>query len=557
MDRRATLATFLGKKTKATAVDKSAKMVSAPVNTGLDPYTGPWEFAQASHLLRRTMFGATYAQFKEAVEMGLDGVINQLFADLPLPAPPLNYNYEEDPNVPIGETWIDAPYSLAVNLRGYRNRSLRAWTLLQMYEEGMSIREKLTLFWHNHFAINNVNDPKFLYRYITLLRSNTWGNFRQLVKDITIDPTMLRFLNGNQNTRNAPNENYARELLELFTIGKGELAGPGDYTNYTEEDVIQIARVLTGWRDRGFNTTNPEIEVGSFFRPFQHDTGEKQLSHRFDEVVISDLGDQEYAHLIDIIFQKEEVARFICRKLYRWFVYYVIDDNAEVNVIEPMAQLLIESDYEIRPALEALLRSEHFFDILNAGPMIKHPLDYAMSAMKQFEVDIPEGLTGRYNVLFRINRFVALMEMDYFNLPTVAGWKAYYQEPGYYRSWVNATTLQNRMAFTERLTTNGYLLSGMRIIVDPLKFIETIDNPLNPEDVIEEFSKILHPQPLTDSQKLALKNVLIPGLPDYEWTVEYSDYIASPDNSDLADAIRAKLMGLVNVMINMAEFHLS
>lgn len=557
MDRRATLATFLGKKSKVVSTDLSVKAVTSPVNTGLEPYTGPWEFEQASHLLRRTMFGATYAQFKEAVALGLDGVISQLFTELPLPGPPLNYNFDEDPNVPIGETWITAPYSASVNLRGYRNRSLRAWTSLQMLEEGISIREKLTLFWHNHFAINNINDPKFLYRYISLLRENAWGNFRQLVKDVTIDPTMLRFLNGNQNTRVAPNENYARELLELFTIGKGDLAGPGDYTNYTEEDVIQIAKVLTGWRDRGFNTVNPEIEIGSFFRPFQHDTTDKQLSHRFDEVVITDMGDQEYAHLVDIIFQKEEVARFICRKLYRWFVYYVIDDNAEVNVIEPMAQLLIENDYDIKPALEALLRSAHFFDILNAGPMIKNPLDFTLSAMKQFEVELPTGLTGRYNAVYRITRMIALMEMEYFNLPTVAGWKAFYQEPGFYRIWINATTLQNRMAFTETLSTNGFNLSGMRILIDPLRFITTIDNPLNPEDVIEEFSKILHPQPLTDSQKLALKNVLIPGLPDYEWTVEYSEYAASPDNSDLAEAIRAKLQALINVMVNMAEFYLS
>ena len=557
MDRRATLATFLGKSSKVTTVEKSVALAPTKVNTSLEAYTGPWEFEQASHLLRRTMFGATYAQFKEAVEMGLDNTINQLFADLPLPGPPLNYNYEEDPNVPLGQTWIEAPYSATVNLRAYRNRSLRAWTYLQMYEEGISLREKMTLFWHNHFAINNVNDPKFLYRYITLLRSSAWGNFRQLVKDITIDPTMLRFLNGNQNTEAAPNENYARELLELFTIGKGDLAGPGDYTNYTEDDVIQIARVLTGWRDIGFNTIDPEIELGSFFRPFRHDTGEKQLSHRFDNVVITDMGDQEYAHLIDIIFQKEEVARFICRKLYRWFVYYAIDDEVEANIIEPMAQILIENDYEIQPALEALLKSEHFFDILNLGPMIKHPIDFTFSLMKQFEVDIPDGLNGRYNVLYRISLLVALMEMEYFNLPTVAGWKAYYQEPGFYRIWINATTLQNRMAFSERLSTNGYSLSGMRIIIDPLKFIATIDNALNPANVVEEFSKILHPQPLTDGQKLALKDILIPGLPDYEWTVEYSEYLADPDNSDLADAISAKLQGLINVMVSMAEFYLS
>ncbi|MCB0871736.1 MAG: DUF1800 family protein, partial [Solirubrobacterales bacterium] len=168
-------------------------------------------------------------------------------------------------------------------------------TLKLMLEEGISLREKMTLFWHNHFAVSNVNDPKFLYRHVELLRNFAWGNFRELMKEITVDPTMLRFLNGNQNTRTAPNENYARELMELYTLGKGDLAGPGDYTTFTEDDVIQMAKVLTGWRDRGFNTVNPDVNVESFFTLNRHDTGSKQLSHRFNNEVITNLGDQEYA----------------------------------------------------------------------------------------------------------------------------------------------------------------------------------------------------------------------------------------------------------------------
>lgn len=474
-----------------------------------------------------------------------------------MPPPPVNYFFQEDSNVPIGETWIDAPYSADVNYRGYRNASLRGWTFGLMIEEGMSIREKLTLFWHNHFATSNVNDPKFIYRHISLLRSFAWGNFRQLIKEITIDPTILRFLNGNQNTAAAPNENYAREVLELYTIGKGELAGPGDYTNYTEDDVVQIARILTGWRDRGFNAINPAIEIEAIFQPFRHDTGDKQLSHRFDNIVISNMGQDEYSHLIDIIFQKAEVARFICRKLYRWFVYYTIDDNAEVNVIEPMAQMLIENDFEIKPALQALLRSEHFFDMLNVGPMIKNPLDFIFSAIKQLEVEFPIELGPKYNTWFRLFRGTSLLQMEYYNPPNVAGWKAFYQEPQFYRIWINASTLPVRMEITDLLATTGFNFGGFRLKIDVLNFISTIDNSLDPNAVIEEFAKILFPQPITDTQKATLKEVLIPGLPDYEWTVEYSNYLSDPDNSDLAEAIENKLRGLIQVMLSMPEFYLS
>lgn len=549
MDRRATLATLLGK-----------KQVVAPQqlnNAGLDPYTGPWDFEQAAHLLRRATFGPTYALIKKAIDLGLEGTIDKLFEDQPLPNPPTNYYYEEDPNVPIGATWIDAPYSRTANYRQYRNRSFQAWILDLILKEELSIREKLSLFWHNHFAISNINDPRFLYRHITLLRTYAWGNFRNLIKEVTIDPSMLRFLNGNQNTRRAPNENYARELLELFTIGKGDLAGPGDYTTYTEEDVVQIARILTGWRDRGYNTTNPEVSIGAFFRPNQHDTGDKQLSERFDKVIISDAGENEYLNLIDIIFSKDEVARFISRKLYRWFIYYKIDADTEANVIEPMAQLIIDNDYEIKPAIVALLKSEHFFDILNVGPMIKNPLDFTYSTLKLFDITLPEESERKNDVLRRMFNIPRNMEMVYFNPPDVAGWKAYYQEPAFYRIWINSTTLPVRMNFTDRLANRGYNYQGFRVKLDPIKFLETIDDPLDPNAVIEEFSKILHPQSLTEGQKKALKEVLIPGLPDYEWTAEYGSYLDDPENSELAMSIENKLRELLQIMMSLPEFYLS
>lgn len=550
MDRRATLTRLFG-------VNSAAAPAMPVVVTGLEPYTGPWNYEQAAHILRRCTFGPSKAMIEEALNLGLDGTLTQLFEPLPPPPPPINHLSGEDPNVPIGETWIDAPYSATVNLRAYRNQSIRAWSLKLMMEEGISIREKLTLFWHNHFAISNVNDPKYLYRHVELLRSFAWGNFRELIKRITIDPTMLQFLNGNQNTRVAPNENYARELMELYTIGKGALAGPGDYSTFTEEDVQQMAKVLTGWRDRGFNTLNPAVQVESYFTPNRHDTGSKQLSHRFNNAVIPNMGDQEYAHLVDVIFQQDEVARFICRKLYRWFVYYTIDEAVEINIIQPLAQLLIDQDYELQPVLEALLRSNHFFDVLNWGPMIKNPFDFVVSSIKTTQVPLPQDELLNYRVQYRVFLAIALMEMEYFNPPNVAGWKAYYQEPLFYRTWINSTTLQARMGYTNVLASTGLNIAGFRLRLRPLELIAAIGNPLDPNTVITEFAKLLFPLPITESQVVALKELLLPGLPDYEWALEFGEYLGNPDDEDLAVAVEAKIRALLTAMISMPEFYLS
>lgn len=561
MDRRATLATMLGKgKTNSHSKNTVAKATISAVtlNTGLEPFAGEWTFEQAAHLLRRATFGPSIEQINGAVEAGLDATLEQLFADIPQPSPPLNYDEDQDPYVPIGQTWVNSPYNDGKNVKGSRWRSLRAWIMMNIMEEDISIREKLTLFWQNHFAVNNVNDPRFIYRYFDLIRNNAWGNFKNLVKNMTVEPAMLRFLNGNQNTKNAPNENYARELLELFTIGKGPLAGPDDYTNYTEEDVLEVARILTGWRDRGFSTKNPETPIEAYYTVSRHDLTNKTLSHRFDNVVIANQGDTEYDALIDIIFQQKETARHISRKLYRWFIYYKIDDNAEVNVIEPMADLLIENEFEIKPVLQTLLKSEHFYDILSVGPMIKNPIDFALSPLKQMHVSFPKDNPNLYyTIMNKFYGYVKLMEMDYINPPEVAGWKAYYQEPQFYRTWINATTLQQRMGYTNKIVTSGYTTQGVKILIDPLEVIQLVDPADDPNAVIDVFAKMWFPQPITDSQKTALKEVILPGLPDFEWTVEYGQYAANPEDGDLKDAIRSKLRDLIQAMMSMAEYYLS
>ncbi|RLD21172.1 MAG: hypothetical protein DRI69_04805 [Bacteroidetes bacterium] len=525
----------------------------SPIGGTLDPYTGSWDTEQAAHLLSRAMLGATKEQIELALEIGPEATVNMLLEDKPLPEPPINYFNEEDPFTPIGETWIDKPFQQ--ELAGGRYASLYAWTMGGMLDEGISARESLTLFWHNHFVTANINLPKAVYQYITLLRENALGNFKKLTELVTVNPSMLAYLNNSQNTKFAPNENYARELLELFTIGKGDLAGPGDYTTFTELDVKEVARVLTGWRIR-FIADTGEMPEG-FFNSFFHDTDDKTLSHRFNEATIQSNGENEYLDLIDLIFEHEQASRFICRKLYRWFVYYKIDDTIEQTIIEPMAQILRDNDFDIKPVLQALFLSEHFYDENSLGCIIKNPIDFMLALIKQFSVSFPSNERQRYALWNGIFRFIELLQMTYYFPPSVAGWKAFYQEPAFNQLWINSVTLIIRQLFTDVMATAGFESFDGRFRVDALAFTASMDNPLDPNDLIKGFAEVLFPNKLAQDQIDILKEILIPGLPDFEWTVEYQAYLDNPDNEEVRNGVDSRLRLLIRAMLARPEYHLS
>ncbi len=538
------------------AVKKLTRLAS---NFNLDTYSGEWNYEKAAHLLRRTMFGASHDQIKEAVAAGMEATVDLLLTVSDAPPPPIYYDYDQDPNAGLGETWVNAPWMELDGIVNARRRSLYAWVFGTMYTEDVSITEKMTLFWHNHFVtqLQTVDDVVFMYKYVDLLRSSALGNFKQLTKDITVDPAMLRYLNGNQNTAANPNENYARELLELFTIGKGPSAGSGDYTTFTEHDVAEIAKILTGWRDFGFYHLDENNPPRSEYRSPRHDKSTKQLSHRFGNRVIENMEDQEYAHLIDVIFEQEEVSKFLCRKLYRWFVYHDISEEEETNVIAPMAEVLRNNDYNLTPALRQLFTSEHFYHDDNIGCIIKNPIDYLMDTFKKLEVPIPGDLLKNYEVWLQIAYLLEPLQMVYLNPPNVAGWKAFYQEPQYYRTWINSVTLPFRTQVTDFMTFVGFEAAGERIIINVLKIVEALDDPYDPNNMIDELAQILLPRPLVESQRTYLKEIIIPGLPDFEWTVEYSDFRSDPNNEDKRNAIDTKLKALFRAMMNMPEVYLS
>jgi len=524
----------------------------ARATSTLTPYTGPWGYAQAAHLLRRSLFGPIRSEILTAAGSNLTAVLDGLLVAPTAPAPPLNVS-AIDTSVPIGQTWTTQVFD--PTLEGVRHPSLRNWWMGQLLGQGTSLTEKMMLFWHNHFVVEiNKVQTDTGYEYCRLLRQHALGNVKQLAKDVTVTPAMLRYLNGNQSTVGAPNENYGRELLELFTVGKGPLIGPGNYTNYTEADVQAAARVLTGWRDQG-------APVSSYFTANRHDTTVKVFSAAFGNASIAGNGAAEYQDLINLIFQQAETARFLVRKLYRWFVYYVIDAQTETDIIQPLATLLVQNSFAIAPVLRALLGSEHFFDAVNVGCIIKSPLDFTVGLHRQMEVVFPPASDPvvQYGMWNYLNGLTYVQQQSLGDPPNVAGWAAYYQTPQYHELWINAVTLPRRNQTTDQLIGGGYARGGAKIVIDPVALVLALPAATASDCnlLIAEFVQLMAPIALTATQVAFLKAALLPGLPDFEWTVEWQQYAAVPTNTAKKAAVATKLQAMLRALMGLAEYHLS
>ena len=537
----------------------------AQTTSGFEQYTGPWTIDQVRHLLRRTTFGPAKADVDVVSAMSMSAAVDMLLAPGPDEASaPLATDARE--LVPVGSTWVNSLYKSAdptvtFTPTGIRTNSLKAWWMGLILNQSLSIREKLVLFWHNHFVteISTVSDPRYSYRYNALLRRNVLGNFKDLARQITVDGAMLVYLNGTNNQKSGPDENYGRELQELFTIGKGPLAAPGDYTNYTEADVKAAAHVLTGWR----KLQNADGTVGAatgYFDATRHDTANKTFSARYSDTVITGGtdGPGELQAMLDMIFAQPETAKFICRKLYRWFVYYVIDATIEANVIIPMADLLRRNNYDIVPALSALLKSAHFYDPATIGCVIKNPVDLIGGVCRQFSVAPPaDNVVSQYQGWYNLAAQSASMGQDIGEPPDVAGWKAYYQLPEYHELWINSDTMQKRSKLTDLMIGTGYTSGGVTLVIDAIAFVKTLPNPGDPNALIDDIGARLFAVPLTATQKGVLKNIIAQGLPDYEWTVEWAGFLADPTNQTLLKPMKAKLQALIGLMLRMPEYQLS
>lgn len=521
----------------------------------LIPYTGPWTKEQAAHLLRRTLYGPTKQQIEDAVANGMNTTVDSLLT-LPVDDFPLTYLADEAV-APMGTTWVNEyiPGSDQQTTIFARFASLFGWMSEKMFEPNLSIKEKMTLFWQNHFAATYDNEPRMAYDYIMLLRNNCLGNFRQLIKDMTIDPQMLVFLNGTTNNKFSPNENYARELLELYTIGKGPQIGEGDYTNYTEHDIAEIAKIMTGWIVENYLATSGDLVTSNFYQ-ILHDDTTKQLSTKFGEAVIADAGANEYSQLIDIIFQQDEVAHFICRKLYRWFVNYDITPQVESTIIEEMATLMIANDYEVEPVMDMLLRSEHFYDIALRGTIIKSPIEFLTSMYKSSGSQMSFDLNTNYQMHNIFGWITDNIGMNYFAPPQVAGWTAYYQQPGFSQMWINAALIKKRVEYSFYTLYNGVDANGQQFPIDVLGLIDSFDYPDDDIEVIRELETLYCCKPLSTAQRTFLANTLNAGFGSAVWASAYNTYAADPSNQTNADVVRNQMRVTLLNLFKMPEFHI-
>ncbi len=548
----------------------------------LNKYQGPWTKETTKHLLNRTLFGFNKAQLNSFEQKGLDQSLSDLLEYTSTVQEPVNdyHAYVDylntlpayqganriDMQVPAGETWVNVPErSTNGGLTSSRISSLKAWWLRNIIKQDDTIEEKMLLFWHNLLATESfgVFAPVLTYRYVTTMRENSLGDYKKMIKDITLDGAMLIYLNGFLNNKYAPDENYARELQELFTLGKG------DNSNYTEEDVQAAARVLTGWRLDYFTQ---EI----FYFSDWHDEGDKTFSSFYGNRVIrggttQQDAERELDELLDMIFATDECARYICRRLYQFFVYPEVDDWAENNIIAGLAQTLRSNNFEIKPVLYQLLSSEHFFDSINYGALMKNPIDYYCSMIKNTELDLDalnlnSGDADDFNTYISFFYQISNFGMQLGDPPSVSGWPPYYQTPSYDYLWISSTTIRTRSNQSDSYSYWGLWRTDFLpdpqiepVFSDFLYLLENyIDDPGDPNALIEE---LMDNYMIYDENRIEkrdfLKAILLTGQDaDIYWTTAWTAYQNDPGNDVFRNEVLWRLRAMMQRFFLLPDYQL-
>jgi uncharacterized protein (DUF1800 family) len=492
----------------------------------LAPFAQKLTQQQALHLLRRTTFSTNWETVKqftgktanEAVELLLNNAVKN-----PKPVAPswIDKSYKAWWKLPKAEQQAatDAVYKDVYDL----NYELKRWWMKEMTDDNVSIREKMTLFWHGHFttkfAIDQVMPAQLMYRQNDLFRTLHQGNFRELVEKVTVDGAMLIFLNGQDSSKKSPNENFSRELLELYTIGIG---------NYTEKDVQEGARVFTGWRTNIFSDEWTSKGVyKTFLWETEHDNSPKTYLGETiptstyitqDEIYKSDI-----QGLIDIIIRKrgEALSMFICEKLYKYFVYSN-PQKVNIDIVKEMAQTFRDNNFEIRPVLAKLFKSAFFFDEKNIGVQLKTPAELVVGITKHFDVK------GDWKEWVMVT-----LGQELLNPPNVAGWVGY-------RKWSDTRT------YPFGVQQIGYFIWNQKD-----EYIQTwikqFDNYDDVRKVALQMCTLFLVKPPTDAVLEKYVKNLLGGSPDYEWY----------NMVTVAGTVGARVKYFMAQLIKSPDFHLA
>jgi len=451
-----------------------------PTSTTLNSISREITLNESAHLLRRTIVGPTIEEIDSLSTLNINDAVEYLLRDITNPSAPgewVNYPFPID-----YQDYSPEQRDSLLNVWEMHQIQLGEWWLNNIFFNPTNITEQMTLFWHDHFATSAevIIYPPAMYHQNRVLRENSLGNFKDLVEMMTFDPAMMVWLDNNENRIGAINENFARELLELFTMGEG---------NYTQQDVIEAARGLTGYQTDGLNT---------YFDPSRFDNGEKTF--------LGQTGTFDAYDIIDIIFEQSETAFFISEKLYKWFIY----ENPNQEIVEELAQIMIENNYEIKPVLSALFNSEHFFDENFYGSKYKDPLTHSVGAIRQSYIHITQPINFEYSLHQILGYVQNLGGQLLFYPPDVSGW------PGY-RNWINTYTLPWRKLYT------NYLFDGTFGITSNLvSFAEKIPLGLSDPNALLDYLYIyfysIEPSNLT---KQNLMDELLAGADPFEWHLIY------------------------------------
>ena len=366
--------------------------------TAWQPYyplgTNPWNAEKVAHLFRRAAFGASWSTIQKATDSTPTAVVSQLIS-----GPRDRHAFEDDyRKLRDGVTTSGEP------------KQYQALWLHRMLNSPHPLEERMTLFWHNHFATSNakVADIKLMQRQHDVLRKHALGNFGEMLQAMTRDPAMIVWLDSATNKKGKPNENYAREVFELFSLGVG---------NYTEEDIKQAARALTGWSLRNGK---------AHFNPREFDDGEKTILGR--------KGNWGAGDVVRIALEQPACGRFLVRKLFRELVSESVDPSGDM--IEPLAKEFRIRNYDIGWLVSKLLRSWVFYSPASINQKVKGPIDFLVGTAKMLEGRIGAGaIAGQSESLGQ----------SLFYPPSVKGW-----DGG--RDWITSSTLLRRQNITHELT---------------------------------------------------------------------------------------------------------
>ncbi|MGF6993421.1 DUF1800 domain-containing protein [Paraburkholderia sp. GAS32] len=341
-------------------------------------------------------------------EQAVDKVLATARTEAVTPLP--EWVLEPVPTRDIRKTWTDDQRRDEQRLRGQRYELLRAWWVREMLGTPSPLTERMTLFWHNHFTSgqDKVQYPQQMAQQNMLLRRDALGNFGELLHDVAKDPAMLQYLDGASNRKGKPNENFAREVMELFTLGEG---------HYTQRDVSEAARAYTGW------SLDPDTQA-YVWRANQHDDG--------DKTVLGQTGPFDGDQVLDILLARPETATFVTTKLWREFV----SDTPDPARIAPIAAQFRASHYDIKVVLRGLFMSDAFWDDGDRGVLVKSPVEFVVGTLRAF--DIGYDNTAPFAAQIRT------LGENLFYPPNVKGW------PGG-TIWINSSTLLARKQFVEQL----------------------------------------------------------------------------------------------------------